>query len=169
MEPLKAEEREIPLHSRCVVLTGQFYVLHWNLWLHNVAHSDPSKARHSEVHCCYQINSEVSRPWPLKASSQMEFHPKRTVSCDHTLDSWPGSLNLTGSWPCWRWNMGDIRFTMTLAFSRSDFHMHFHQTLTDEEFLLFWEKHNDESERAASLGARTHAYHLLARRFNKYN
>lgn len=100
------------------------------------------KAAHSEAHCCYQIKSCLVRDPHVQAS---DGDPSKThwVPRDHNLDSWPGSLNLTGSWPCWRWNMEDIRFTLTLAFSTSDFYMRFPLTLTDEElpFLFFWEKH----------------------------
>lgn len=67
--------------------------------------------------------------------------PSKThcASRDRNLDPRPRSLNLTGSRPCGRWNVEDIRSTLTLAFSTSDFHVHFHLTLTDEDgpFLFF--------------------------------
>lgn len=82
--------------------------------------------------------------------------PSKThcVSCDRSLDSWPGSLNLTGFRPCGRWNRVDIRFTLTLAFSTSDFYMHL--TLTDEasfSFLLRGAHNNESNRQSFILGA----------------
>ena len=51
--------------------------------------------------------------------------------------------------------MEDIRFLLTLAFSTSDYYMHFHLTLTDEELFhashfsfLLGETDNNEGMRA---------------------
>lgn len=96
-------------------------------------------AAHSEAHCCYQIKARLSVT--LVSNPQMEVHPKQalcTLTCD--LDSWPRSLNLTGSRPWGRWNMEDIRWALTPAFSTSDLYMHSHLTLTDDEHILNNEK-----------------------------
>lgn len=164
--------KKAPLHSSCVVLIGQFYVLDWNLWLHDLPHCNPRQVVVWKLHIVkHTVAIKLKCPWPLVAGSQMDIHPKHTVSCDRNLDSWPGSLNLTGSRPCARWNMEDIRFTLTLAFSTSDFHMHF-QPDTDWwrsplSFLLR-DAHSLNNESKSAVIYSIWQSSLLAS-FNKYN
>lgn len=113
---LKAAERKkkSPLHSLRNVMIGQFYVLDWNLWLH-----EPPQCNAEEIVICKL--STVKRTVAIKSKRlvrdpRIQFadgDPSKThcVSCDCNLDSWPWSADTTGPWPRGRWIMEDNAHT----------------------------------------------------------